>query len=655
MAVASATVNRAREPARGRGVREAMRGEKTPAIPEDDPSEGDPAAAWLAARRRRRVLIGAGVGLLALGAIVNADRLGLRRAPVSEPISDEELLVEQRLVAYMHQPAQETKAESRHMGEEGVMGRPMTRNKSGLYAVKGPSGPMIAAPEPMQFEPRAGTETTDDARSTFSVDVDTASYSLVRRILRREGRLPHPDEVRTEELVNYFDYDDPAPQGDVPFSVTTDVAACPWAPDRRLVRVALRGAVGAVAPARNLVFLVDVSGSMDSPDKLPLVQNALAELTERLDDRDRIAIVVYAGAAGLVLPPTSGTDKDRILAALRSLESGGGTNGGEGIELAYRLAREHWIEGGVNRVVLATDGDFNVGISSFPDLMALIERERESGVFLSVLGVGDGNLQDHTMEQLADRGNGNYAYIDGISEARKVLVREAASTLETIAKDVKVQVEFDPTRVARHRLVGYENRALAHRDFANDAVDAGDIGAGHTVTALYEIEPVAFADDGPIAQVRLRYKAPDGDTSELVTTSIVDDEGTLADASADLRFAAAVATFAQLLRRTTAIGATSHADVFALASEAIGDDPHCERREFLSLVHTAGTLAGETMPPAPAACRPAAGPATPRTVAAPSWAAWRTFALEVLRLLPPLLALPLFVMAFVSRRTKRSS
>jgi Ca-activated chloride channel family protein len=456
--------------------------------------------------------------------------------------------------------------------------------------------------------------------STFAIDVDAASYSNVRRFVMTENRLPPVDAVRLEELVNYFDYDYPDPTDGRPFSVTTEVAPAPWNPAHRLVHVGIQGKrmAAAALPPANLVFLIDVSGSMDDPDKLPLLKDAFGMLVENLRPQDRVAIVVYAGAAGMVLPPTPGSQKDRILDAIRSLEPGGSTNGGEGIELAYRLARDGFVRGGNNRVILATDGDFNVGVSSDAELVRLIERERESGVFLSVLGFGRGNLQDAKMEQLADRGNGNYAYVDRLSEARKVLVRQMGATLFTIAKDVKVQVEFNPAQVKAYRLIGYENRLLAAEDFNDDRKDAGELGAGHAVTALYEIVPAGAAEDparhtdplryqqvsptssaggsGELLTVKLRYKAPDGDTSQLITQPLVDRGAGLDAASADFRFAAAVAEWGMLLRGSRFRGNASYASVLSLARSALGDDPAGDRAEFLRLVGASQRLAAIDAP-----------------------------------------------------------
>jgi Ca-activated chloride channel family protein len=453
-----------------------------------------------------------------------------------------------------------------------------------------------------------------DPLSTFSIDVDTASYANVRRFLV-DGGLPPAGAVRTEELINYFRFAYPQPSGNDPFSITTELAECPWNPKHRLALIGLQGrALGDRDPApRNLVFLLDVSGSMSPADKLPLVKAAMRMLTDVLTKRDRVAIVVYAGASGLVLPSTPGDQKERISEALEQLWAGGSTNGAQGIQLAYQVARNSFIRGGVNRVVLATDGDFNVGVTNQSDLVSLIERERESGIFLSVLGVGTGNLKDSTMEKLADKGNGNYAYLDSLHEARKVLVREAGGTLETIAKDVKIQVEFNPARVAAYRLVGYENRALRNEDFADDRKDAGELGAGHTVTALYEIVPVGASLEGTGGDlddlkyqtvrprsgvnsdewltVQLRYKEPDGTTSRLLTHPVRVPRPA-AVPSGDFRFAAAVAAFGLVLRESEYRGTATLDQVLQLARGAEGRDPDGERAEFVRLVESARLLSG---------------------------------------------------------------
>jgi Ca-activated chloride channel family protein len=445
--------------------------------------------------------------------------------------------------------------------------------------------------------------------STFAVDVDTASYANVRRFLQ-SGRLPPPDAVRIEELVNYFRYDYPDPQESEPFSITTELAACPWQPEHFLARVGLQGRRIAErdVPPRNLVFLIDVSGSMDAPNKLPLLKAGMGLLVNELRPEDRAAMVVYAGTSGLVLPTTPGDRKAEIRAALERLQAGGSTAGGAGIQLAYKVAAGSFLRDGVNRVILATDGDFNVGVTSEGDLVRLIEEKRKTGVFLSVLGFGEGNLQDSKMEKLADSGNGNYSYIDTLAEARKVLVSEAGATLVTIAKDVKVQVEFNPRQVAAYRLVGYENRLLRAEDFSDDRKDAGEIGAGHSVTALYEIVPAdaamplpavdplkyqdahrpsAAAASNELLTVKLRYKDPDGDVSRLQSVAVA---SSTSEPSGDLRFASAVAAFGMLLRDSEHKGHATWETVRQLATDSRGDDRDGYRAEFLSLVAAAEAL-----------------------------------------------------------------
>ncbi|HJQ34505.1 MAG TPA: VWA domain-containing protein [Pyrinomonadaceae bacterium] len=448
--------------------------------------------------------------------------------------------------------------------------------------------------------------------STFAVDVDTASYSNTRRFLS-EGRLPPKDAVRIEELINYFPYDYPQPAGNAPFSVKAEVADCPWDSRHKLVHIGLQGRKLAAdnLPPANLVFLVDVSGSMASPDKLPLVKSSLRTLAGQLTERDRVAVVVYAGSSGLALPSTSGDRRGEILEAVERLEAGGSTNGGQGIQLAYRVAEENFIRGGTNRVVLATDGDFNVGLTSDSELVNLIEEKRRGGVFLSVLGFGTGNLNDSMMEKLADKGNGNYAYIDTPAEARKALGEQVAGTLATIAKDVKIQVEFNPRLVAGYRLIGYENRLLADRDFNDDRKDAGEIGAGHTVTALYEIVPAGQKVENPgvdelkyrqpeqtqqevganeLLTVKLRYKEPDGDVSKPLNVGVPDSGASFQNASADFKFAAAVAEFGMLLRGSRYRGQSSFDGALELARESAGADLRGYRTEFVGLVETARRL-----------------------------------------------------------------
>ena len=443
--------------------------------------------------------------------------------------------------------------------------------------------------------------------STFSIDVDAASYSNVRRFLA-QGTLPPADAVRLEELVNYFPYHYPDRAGEHPFGLIADVGPCPWADDHRLVRVALqaRRVDTRELPPSNLVFLVDVSGSMQSPDKLPLVQRAFRALVQELRPEDRVAIVVYASAAGLVLPSTPGTRKEEILDAIDRLEAGGSTAGGAGLRLAYDVAREHFLTEGNNRVILATDGDFNVGVSSDAEMIRLVERRREEGTFLTVLGFGTGNLKDTKMEQMADHGNGHYAYIDSYSEARKVFVREFGGTLFTVAKDVKIQVEFNPARVQAYRLLGYENRLLAREDFADDRKDAGELGAGQAVTALYEVVPVAPSrwrwgtTVSPISRCRCaRRPAGRGPAPVRVRTrrrrvhqppADSTARGPWGEPSEDFRFASAVASFAMLLRDSEHRGSATFDRVIDLARGARGADPEGYRAEFVTLVETARDL-----------------------------------------------------------------
>lgn len=460
--------------------------------------------------------------------------------------------------------------------------------------------------------------------STFSIDVDTASYSNVRRYLEQEGQLPPADAVRIEELLNSFSYADAPPpvDGPDPFAVHLELGPAPWAPRHRLLRIGLKGKEipPAQRPDVNLVFLVDVSGSMQDANKLPLVKEALGLLVEELGARDTVGIVVYAGSSGMVLPPTRGDDRRRILAAIENLEAGGSTNGGEGIELAYRLARQRFIRGSANRVILMTDGDFNVGLTDHGSLEQLITEEARSGVFLTVLGFGMGNLKDDTLELLADKGNGNYGYIDSRAEARRLLVEQLSGTLVTIAKDVKIQVEFNPRAVAYWRQIGYENRALAAQDFNDDRKDAGEIGAGHSVTALYELVPVGEPLDAPgidplryqgsapdradetidrrapgrpadeLLYLKLRYKEPDGETSRLLETPVRDDGRRLEQTSPDFRFAAAVAAFGMLLRQSPYRGAADWAMVDRLGEQGLGRDPGGYRQGFLDLVSAARRL-----------------------------------------------------------------
>ena len=447
--------------------------------------------------------------------------------------------------------------------------------------------------------------------STFSIDVDTAAYANVRRFLN-DGQRPPKDAVRIEEMINYFEYDYPQPVGDVPFAVYPEVASCAWNPKHKIVHIGLQGKKVSLdnVPPSNLVFLLDVSGSMNEPRKLPLLQDALRILVNQLTAKDRVSIVTYAGNSGLVLPSTSAANKGEILNAINNLQSGGSTNGGAGIQIAYRVAQENFIRDGNNRVILATDGDFNVGLSSDSELVSLIENKRQSGVFLSVLGFGTGNTNDSMMEKLANKGNGNYAYIDSNEEARKALGSQVAGTLYTIAKDVKIQVEFNPAKVSGYRLIGYENRLLADRDFNDDTKDAGEIGAGHTVTAIYEIIPAGQKVENPgvdelkyskversdtnfsseLMTIKLRYKEPDGDQSKLMSIGVLDRNYSIEDASENVRFASAVAQFGLLLRDSRYKGNASFGGVQNLAQNALGGDLRNYRNEFLGLVNKAKRL-----------------------------------------------------------------
>ena len=446
--------------------------------------------------------------------------------------------------------------------------------------------------------------------STFSIDVDTASYANARRFLR-DNRLPPPAAIRVEEFINYFSYDYPQPKrkSDA-FAVYYEVSDCPWNEKNRLVHIGLQGRKMdmAEAPPSNFVFLIDVSGSMNSHDKLPLLKKAFQLLVQKLDEKDLISIVTYAGREGLALPATSGAEKEKILAAIENLSSGGSTAGAAGIRLAYKVAQENFIKGGNNRVILATDGDFNVGISSDQAMIELIEEKRESGVFLSTLGFGTGNIKDSKMEKLADHGNGNYSYIDSLLEARKVLVTEMGQTFYAIAKDVKIQVEFNPAKVASYRLIGYENRMLETEDFDDDTQDAGELGAGHTVTALYEIVPAVSVpklasvpdlryqisalseialEGNELLNLKLRYKEPDGDQSRLIESPLPDSTVRLKNTTNNYRFSAAVALFGMLLRNSEFTGDGTYDMVLALANGSKGKDLFGYRAEFITLVELA--------------------------------------------------------------------
>jgi Ca-activated chloride channel homolog len=456
-------------------------------------------------------------------------------------------------------------------------------------------------------------EATKNPLSTFSIDVDAASYSNVRRFINN-GQRPPKDAVRIEELVNYFDYDYDQPGDDHPFAVHTEISTAPWNSKHKLVHIGLQGKKIPTEnlPASNLVFLVDVSGSMAADNKLPLLKKSLKMLVDQLREQDHVAIVVYAGAAGLVLEPTSGSEKRVIMDALDRLEAGGSTAGGEGILLAYATAKQHFKRGGNNRVILATDGDFNIGESSDASMERLIEEKRKDGVFLTVLGYGMGNYKDSKMETLADKGNGNYAYIDNISEARKVLVNEFGGTLFTIAKDVKLQLEFNPAKVKAYRLIGYENRMLKNEDFHNDKKDAGDLGSGHTVTALYEIIPVGVdseffkVDDlkyqstrvdpsayksEELLTIKLRYKKPDADVSKLIIHALKDNNVMFSKTSDNFRWSASVAAFGMLLRESEFVKGYTFDQVVELAQASKGNDREGYRTEFVNMVKSFGLVA----------------------------------------------------------------
>jgi Ca-activated chloride channel family protein len=447
--------------------------------------------------------------------------------------------------------------------------------------------------------------------STFSIDVDKASYSNMRRFIM-QGQQPPADAVRVEEMINYFSYNYPEPKGKHPFSITTQYMDCPWNPRHNLIHVGIQGKNIALEnmPANNLVFLLDVSGSMEDANKLPLLKSGLRLLIDQMRPQDRVAIVVYAGAAGVVLPSTPGNQKEKIIEALENLQAGGSTAGGEGILLAYKTARENFMKEGNNRVILATDGDFNVGVSSDGELVRLFEKQREGGVFLTVLGFGTGNYKDSKMEQLADKGNGNYAYIDNILEAKKTLVKEMGGTLLTIAKDVKIQIEFNPAKVKAYRLVGYENRLLNNEDFNDDKKDAGELGSGHTVTAIYEIIPAGSEEltasvdslkyqkniytprstGNEVMTIKFRYKEPKEDNSQLITEVVQDKKTVFASASDDARFSAVVAEFGMLLRDSQFKGSSNYRNILALARSAKGKDEDGYRAEFIRLVEMAELL-----------------------------------------------------------------
>ncbi|MBF0288751.1 MAG: VWA domain-containing protein [SAR324 cluster bacterium] len=460
--------------------------------------------------------------------------------------------------------------------------------------------------EYQKMEENPFLEAATNPLSTFSIDVDTASYSNARRFINR-GQFPPKDAIRIEEFINYFTYQYQIPVDKHPFSIYTELSTAPWNSANQLIHIGLQGKTipKKELPPSNLVFLLDVSGSMHSPHKLPLLKAAFKLLLQQLSEKDRVSLIVYAGAAGVVLPSTPASKKETILASLEKLRAGGSTAGGAGIQLAYQIAKQNFLPAGNNRIVLATDGDFNVGVSSTGALVRLVEEQRKSGIFLTVLGFGMGNYKDDRMEQLADKGNGNYAYIDNLLEAQKVLVKEMGGTFFTIAKDVKIQVEFNPAKVKAYRLIGYENRMLRKEDFNDDTKDAGEIGAGHSVTALYEVIPASTKADLPqtdplkyqeakvkseayqsdeIMTVKFRYKAPDGQKSQLITRPLLDKKQALENTTNDFRFSAAVAQYGLLMKNSKYKGDTSFDNILNLAKHAKGPDMEGYRAEFIKLV-----------------------------------------------------------------------
>ncbi|MCU0450235.1 MAG: von Willebrand factor type A domain-containing protein [Bernardetiaceae bacterium] len=498
--------------------------------------------------------------------------------------------------------------------QQGIMGSVSIPAKGKKHRGAKPPGPTLSHRPSGEGYTKLGENpfqsTKREPLSTFSIDVDAASYANLRRMINN-GQQPPTDAVRIEEMINYFGYDYPQPTDGHPFSITTEAAPCPWNPQNQLVLIGLQGKKIATEnlPPNNLVFLIDVSGSMSDEHKLPLLKSAFKLLVKQLREQDRVAIVVYAGAAGVVLPSTAGSEKTTILTALDRLEAGGSTAGGQGIELAYRLAADHFLPNGNNRIILATDGDFNVGPSNRDQLEDLIVAKRETGIYITCLGFGMGNLQDGNLETLANKGNGNYAYIDNLQEANKVFVKEMGGTLLTIAKDVKIQVEFNPAQVRAYRLIGYENRLLNEEDFKNDKKDAGELGAGHSVTALYEVEPANGNSAATAAQVtelkyqtaqlssaaasaewltvKFRYKPPQkGSSIELVHT-LTQTTPSVEAASENLRFAASVALFGMLLRQSAHVAKGDYATVLRLAKSARGADPEGYRAEFTRLVEAA--------------------------------------------------------------------
>jgi len=558
---------------------------------------------------------------LAACAVEKNDDSQVTTSPVSETSTETRVreLVEHDAIPNQSVVTISARQEPKSAGADRMEVMKHSRVHPGLIATGMVQNNIRHAAEPLYRENYQHLDTQgvmrvlSDPVSTFSIDVDTGAYSNMRRWLN-QGQLPPEDAVRVEEFINYFSYDYPLPQDkQTPFRVSTEIAPTPWNSNTRLLRIGIQGysVPKTRLPASNLVFLVDVSGSMNSADKLPLLQQALTMLVGQLDARDSISMVVYAGASGVVLPPTKGNRKADILAALGQLQAGGSTNGAAGIRLAYQLAQQNYIANGVNRVILATDGDFNVGLASTEELIDLIQRKRQAGIALTTLGFGSGNYNDHLLEQLADEGNGNHAYIDKLSEARKVLAEELSATLLTIAMDVKIQIEFNPEQVSEYRLIGYENRMLNEEDFANDKVDAGEIGAGHRVTALYEIsltgsngqrlparryqtgsaigESSEKSFNNELAHLRIRYKMPGQTVSKLIQSPIMESDINTRG-SDSFNFAASVAAFGQKLRGGKYLKSFSYNDIEQLARQSRGNDPHGYRSEFMQLVTLAGTL-----------------------------------------------------------------
>ncbi|MDH5599555.1 MAG: von Willebrand factor type A domain-containing protein, partial [Cyclobacteriaceae bacterium] len=548
-----------------------------------------------------------------VGFVTREVRVGSRKIIDIKLISDNKSLDEVVVIGY----ATESKKESHPMNEASVPLEKALRGKASGLKVQGYNGEPGLVHNTEEYDAISENifhSALNEPLSTFSIDVDAASYSNMRRFINN-GQIPPKDVVRIEEMINYFNYDYPQPKGEHPFNVISELADAPWNPNHKLVHIGLQGLEIPTEdlPASNLVFLIDVSGSMNSPNKLPLLKSAFNLLLQELRPQDQVAIVVYAGAAGVVLPSTSGACKSEIVNALNQLSAGGSTAGGAGIKLAYRIASENYIEGGNNRIIIATDGDFNVGESSNAAMERLVETERDRGVFLTVLGFGMGNYKDSKMETLADKGNGNYAYIDNITEAKKVLVNEFGGTLFTIAKDVKLQIEFNPAKVQAYRLIGYENRKLNNEDFENDKKDAGELGSGHTVTALYEIIPVGVKSEfikitdlkyqkikpernnnelEEWMTVKFRYKKPDGLKSVLLSHVIKGNGEDFNQSSEDFKWSASVASFGMLLRDSEFKQNCSFDMTLKIAREARGEDKEGYRAEFIKLVESVMNMKG---------------------------------------------------------------